>query len=340
MTPSHFAVSPARRRRGFTLIELLVVIAIIAILIGLLLPAVQKVREAANRMQCQNNLKQLGIALHNFHNDYRLFPPGANNKALIAIAGPSSVSYYGPPVPNMPTDNGSWLVSILRYIEQGPLADQVPMFLNPDGTENAAGQVATFNGPGSPAAQQLKMDQCPSYQVSQWVNIGVPNSTFTAGACYAVGTYLACYGTMPQGTPAFPNPPVRDGVFNSNSMTRVADIMDGTSNTLLLGERSSIDPCVTGYQTGAGGFWFLGGMPYTGASAAVPINFRLTLPCATGAARTVNNNLRFSAFGSLHGGGANFCFADCSVRFIADTIALQTLQYLATKAGGEPNPAY
>src|SRR5437588_2888448 len=148
------------QRRGFTLIELLVVIAIIGVLIGLLLPAVQKVREAANRMKCTNNLKQLGIAAHNYHGTYDMFPPGAVKYRNYNPAGTNNLQEY---------DRYTWGVLLLPYVEMDNLYRQWPFhYYGPPGgvgirssgtmTLPATGNLAT----GAIAAQPIKTYQCPS----------------------------------------------------------------------------------------------------------------------------------------------------------------------------------
>jgi prepilin-type N-terminal cleavage/methylation domain-containing protein/prepilin-type processing-associated H-X9-DG protein len=335
-------------RRGFTLIELLVVIAIIGILIGLLLPAVQKVLAAAARSQCENNLKQLGLACHNFHDTYQFFPPGFDYNYITNFQPPGSslLTYYGSSVPGLPTDYGSWIVMILPYIEQNNIARQWPQQVYPGGSANLNALRLIVNGPSALAAQQIKVLECPSYARARWIYQGVRSSAFPLGQYEAITSYVASYGTAPYGTPPYPYPPVRDGIFQSNSSVRITDITDGTSNTLLVGERDARDPCNSNFnggfsslQTGAIGIW-AGTQSSTGASTAVPLNYQSPPDCvtATGTALTAYENLRISAFGSAHEGGANFCMSDGSVRFIAASIPLQTLQYLATKDLGEIIP--
>ena len=351
MTRSTCSRKSTLRRHGFTLIELLVVIAIIAVLVGLLLPAVQKVRETANRMQCANNLKQLALACHNFHNDHNFFPPGFDygyytNYPQASATTAQYVATYGATPPGLPTDFGSWMVMILPYIEQGNLASQWPTTwtqytgITPKySVFNLPAYAAAVNGPGAPEGQALKVMECPSYIVPNWVYVQAPSTNFPLGAYFGLTSYAACYGTMPYATPAYPTPPIKNGVFNYNSMTRVLDITDGTSSTILLGERCSIDPCFTNYQAGISGVW--ASTQYnSGASTPVPINFQLTLPCADYPASNVDDNLRASAFGSSHANGANFALADGSVRFLADSLPLQTLQALSTFATGESIPNY
>src|SRR5262249_45861198 len=190
----------AECRRGFTLIELLVVIAIIGILIGLLLPAVQKVRAAAARSQCQNNLKQLGLGLHNFHDTYQFFPPGFDWN-YITNYNSSEVAYYGPSVPGLPTDYGSWIVMILPYIEQNNIARQWPQQVFPGGRSNLNTYQILYNGPGALAAQQIKILECPSYARATWITKPYTIPTWAPdGYSYAITSYAACYGTLPWGT--------------------------------------------------------------------------------------------------------------------------------------------
>ncbi|MFO0925615.1 MAG: DUF1559 domain-containing protein [Gemmataceae bacterium] len=192
------------RRSAFTLIELLVVIAIIAILIGLLLPAVQKVREAAARMQCQNNLKQIGLALHNYHGRMEAFPPGY--RSAVAATGAET----GP--------GWSWATHLLADLEQDNLFRQINL------------QVSVADpAHGGPRTQRLTGFRCPSD------NGPVTFSTVTAVVPVAFGNYVACFGNNELDD----DPGAGNGVFYRNSRVRIGDITDGTSNTLAVGERSS-----------------------------------------------------------------------------------------------------
>ena len=220
------AFSRTTQRRGFTLLELLVVIAIIAILIGLLLPAVQKVREAASRMACANNLKQLGLACHNYHGAHDKFPPGT-----VGPIGPSFPQYAGLKQHGL----GTYL---LPYLEQQALASQYRW------------DVSWFDLPNQPFVNaQLKMWQCPSAQAKRIQDGSLltvrppPDPTFNGTA--ACGDYagmgvidkdLASSGWIDP-----PNGP-RDerghyeGAFTINGTRRFADFLDGASNTILMAE--------------------------------------------------------------------------------------------------------
>ena len=209
-------------KRGFTLIELLVVIAIIAILVALLLPAVQQAREAARRTQCKNNLKQIGLALHNYHDIHRAFPPGRTRNTYSGIVS----AWY--------TGNIAWLPRILPQIEQGNIFQTIDWDLGrgTSGTDGHGG----VNGanPTGARRQIIPAFRCPSDPGSgrvPWVTqAGVAVTGATPNAGYASTNYVAAVGDA---TRLNANPP---GLFGQNTRRQMRDISDGTSNTLIVSE--------------------------------------------------------------------------------------------------------
>jgi prepilin-type N-terminal cleavage/methylation domain-containing protein len=300
-------------RRGFTLIELLVVIAIIAVLIALLLPAVQQAREAARRTQCKNNLKQIALATHNYHDTHGTFPSGLLN-------------WNTPPGQQNPPQFRavSLFVLILPQMEQGPLAQQ----WNYDDPR--------LNVTSGRTATVLPYLLCPSATVNPVVYKQVPNFN-PAGDFFAKTTYGGSGGTRSY----HPNNATLDGIFFRNSSTRMRDILDGTSSTLLFGERLHRDD---NYDANAGSFTKIEGWGFWAPSSGVPgvgdvtmgtlmpINYRHPAGVA------VTNALeaqRITAFGSQHVGGAQFALADGSARFISENISQSVFQALGTRSNNE-----
>jgi prepilin-type N-terminal cleavage/methylation domain-containing protein/prepilin-type processing-associated H-X9-DG protein len=309
-----------RPRTGFTLIELLVVIAIIAILIGLLLPAVQKVRAAAARMQCQNNLKQLGLACHNFADVNQGLPP--------------SYTYAS-------AANSAWAVRILPYLEQDNLFKQYDL--------TKGSKDATPNGSGPSNAQLvqtiLTVFICPStpsrgvYYAVPPVWPGYPPSPpyYAAPADYGPAASVANNLAGYLGWPTTAN---RNGPFKPDANTKLLDITDGTSNTILLPEiagkyklfqtRGDTGQNLSLNNGGAGGW----GDPTTGGNS-------LRGSDATGATQpgpcgiNCSNDLGYYSF---HSGGINAAFCDGSVRFVQAGIDINTLAGITTLANGEVAP--
>lgn len=302
-------MSTHRPHKGFTLVELLVVIAIIGILIALLLPAVQAAREAARRSQCTNNLKQIGLAMHNYHDTFKKFPYGY-------IESPTTLH-----------KRTCWMPEIWPYIEQSPLYDMYMVDTN----------LWVMDVDPAVRDAQIAAFQCPS-DGEQPAKGG--SGGLRAGADGFQGSYVVCTGDgiMYYGT--------RDlrGIFYRRSQTNFAAIIDGSSNTLLASESIVRGKNNTGGWGGAGGYW--GGAPHGGYGFTTlePPNSPLPdrvyscksttwpqAPCTSTAGTDDHRNFARS----YHPGGANFVLADGSVRFISETINLTTYRGLGTRREGE-----
>ena len=317
--PTPFTRATVPHRHAFTLIELLVVIAIIAILIGLLLPAVQKVREAAARMKCSNNLKQLGLALHNYESANGFFPAAGRNYAWASPA-------------NSPGYNLNGLVLLLPYMEQTALFSQYDDKSASHSQQN--GQSGTLAGGGVSAAnlalcqQKVGIFLCPSdngpdtisgtfYGPSSGVSYKT-NYDFVAAATSSANSWTgATSGTK--------------YMFGENSKARVADIIDGTSNTVAMGE-GTLD-----VYDGSRTAWAYRSWVMTGIDPQNGINIYV-YPSWTGANAGKplprGKSSEWWNPGSLHTGGANFVFADGSVAFLRDSIDVVTLTNLAKISDG------
>jgi len=310
----------ASRRSGFTLIELLVVIAIIAILISLLMPAVQKVREAASRAECVNNLKQMALGCHTFHDEYKRFPSG--NTALAAFS-----PYYG----------WSWQAMILPYVEQGNVFNEALAFAS-----TPTGGYPYGNPPNPAIVQNITLYTCPSDERSL-------TPTDSEGFTIAFTSYLGVSGQTADATPPPPDTAARDGIFFSRSTVRIMDIRDGTSNTLLIGERPPSWDYLFGWWFAGGGYDMqceagdnvLGVREYNYARKAIEWIPSMITPidCPDSSVFYQPGNIRNYCdqihFWSLHPGGANFALADGSVRFITYT-SDPLMPALASRAGDEP----
>jgi prepilin-type N-terminal cleavage/methylation domain-containing protein/prepilin-type processing-associated H-X9-DG protein len=312
-----------RRRRGFTLIELLVVIAIIAILIGLLVPAVQKVRESAARAQCQNSLKQIGLAMHNYHDTYRKLPYGE-----------------GPGNPKDPITTrrgccwGNWQVLILPYLEQG---NMFKGWVNLGGSDLTGPRYGASPNVENVTSQRLAVLTCPS----DTPNPGAITANIK-GVIYAITShnYVANYGNTNDYQVDITTPVVQKfggAPFGWAPVScRLTDITDGSSNTLMVSET------VQGLGSDLRGFtWWAPGALFTsvlGPNSSSPDI--VTQNCNNQPAQNlpcVDNGGSWSMLGarSRHVGGVNVVLCDGSVRFVSQTIDINVWRGLSTTHGGE-----
>jgi len=317
-----------RMRSGFTLIELLVVIAIIAVLIALLLPAVQQAREAARRSQCKNNLKQLGLALHNYHDTFNTFPIGQQ----------------------YPKSKPNWRIGVLPYIDQAPLYNQMNfngVFYSACAASSTYGVVYS-NQNRVLAGLVVNVFKCPSSALDPLADVGCNFDRLQ------VHDYVGISGATPD-----PAVPVRSGVCSENTgygtycnngllatiqVFRMRDVTDGTSNTMIVGEQSSrvgTSDLRAGYHGGWSGLqsppgavlaptYVAADLPYGSGTVTVryAINARST---ATGANASYQANTPLNSF---HTGGTHALLADGAVRFLSENMSFATLCQLAAKDDG------
>jgi prepilin-type N-terminal cleavage/methylation domain-containing protein/prepilin-type processing-associated H-X9-DG protein len=319
-----------RKRSGFTLIELLVVIAIIAILIGLLLPAVQKVREAAARMQCTNNLKQLALACHNYHDAQGTLP--RDGTPLFPNTSHGSGNQPGTGCCGLAAPHWSWIARVLPYVEEGNMAKQGNI---PEGYMNANANVLAVLAM-TPAILNCPSDTSPRARTGAAdfgsTLAGVTSYKGVAGANWGADFYPvdSNFSTNYRniGTNGSYNGLERgDGIFWRGDARfgkmRLSKILDGTSNTFMIGEDVPELILWNGWAHSNGAT----------ATCAIPPNVGISIGVlGTGNAGDWPN--RYS-FRSHHTGGLNFALADGSVRFVSESVPLLIYRAMATINGGE-----
>jgi prepilin-type N-terminal cleavage/methylation domain-containing protein/prepilin-type processing-associated H-X9-DG protein len=322
-------------RSGFTLVELLVVIAIIGILIALLLPAVQSARESARRTQCNNNLKQLGLGIQS-HQDAKGRIPDSVSYGAEGPANPLKCSTAAGSV--IPCTGRGWILTTLPYMEQEALYEQFVPFFNTSFSNAGAGGGVCSTGCRGAAASPVNFLLCPSdpsnKEISTTQNQWNPVPTRATN-------YKGCIGDTRMGgtasihadstMPDTHNTTKCNGLFYRNSyQDRISlrDILDGTSNTFAVGEDIP--------ERNQHSAWCFANGDY--ASCHAPLNYMPNPPVPGVSTKDYWQNM--ISFRSRHPGGAQFCMADGSVRFIKDTISHTTYRSLSTKSRGEPVGSY
>lgn len=316
------------RRSAFTLIELLVVIAIIAVLIALLLPAVQQAREAARRSQCKNNLKQLGIAVHNYHDTANLFPLGKLNS--------------GPPVAPRGCGAGggwyhdtNWYIALMPYVDQGPLFNAVNM-TEPVGCDRGYNPAAPWDGNWRAKTTKVAVHGCPSD--------GIKENEFTGGWARLRTNYMPNYGSTNWGQTnisAAPTDTFWGAPFGNGLRVNFKDITDGTSNTTLFLE--IITPTGLGYEGNIGDILGRAGAAmgrytpnapnFEESSVCPPSN--ATLNGIPGCTPQGNISLQIFSARSKHTGGVHATMCDGAVKFFSNNIDTSVWRGLCSTRGSE-----
>ena len=321
-------VSRVGSRRGFTLVELLVVIAIIGILVALLLPAIQSAREASRRTHCSNNAKQIGLALHNYHDTYKAFPAGA---WMFNAAGVGSSSCTTADT----SRREPWTVAILPFMELQSLYEQCDL----------TAQFVCSNGDSAPPVgspnRNVWETRVATYQCSSFPAKSIPNNHSNYYGVMGGGPYAMGYCESNNSGRRFYN----NGILFQNSDVRLADVSDGTANTFMVGEQryqlldgGRTDAHWMGWaSTNRGGTSAVTG---TLAAAQLPINSfdshgdKWDTAFGSGGF-PLGHGFHQRTFGSYHPGGCHFVLADATVRFINENIDANAYFYLAIRDDGE-----
>jgi len=305
----------ARRTAAFTLVELLVVIAIIGILIALLLPAVQAAREAARRVQCSNNLKQIGLALHNYHSTHKRFPPGY----VTHIPSWCGQAPFGSANRRL----APWTVLVLPYLEHQNVYDQFDFGLDFSHMSNCNQLYRISPTQANEVAGQTVISayQCPSDPRD-------PNTYFLSyrGVQGAVTPICTTVG----GARHFYN----NGVLHGNSNVRIADILDGTTNVFMVGE-SNLSYCKWAESHKGDS---TAGTAFCVAGTTVQINEYTG--CGRSGSQQCGYMYQTKSFGSFHPGGCHFATADASVHFVAETVDLDVYQHMGIRDDGLPHSGF